>query len=181
MSLADELLADFEDLAQDTAADQPSADYEAKNLESELVKAETKKSVFLVAKLLQNPESKAIMDEISKIDIKHLLADIDTEINIVYKFLKDIYNKRFPELESLVTSASEYIQTVHYLGNVTDAVKLDGIDFLPPAIKMVVTVTASTTLGEKLTDEEMVCVNETCQYFFDLMDLKVRFLLIFII
>ncbi|KII65075.1 U4/U6 small nuclear ribonucleoprotein Prp31 [Thelohanellus kitauei] len=98
-------------------------------------------------------------DEISKIDVKKSincsilknshpeyqldvkpnswLLDVDTEINILYKFLRDIYNKRFSELEFLVASAPDYMQTVFYLGNVNNDIKLDGVDFLPPAIKRV--------------------------------------------
>ena len=32
--------------------------------------------------------------------------------DVIHQFIKDIYNKRFPELESLVPTAIEYIATV---------------------------------------------------------------------
>uniref|UniRef100_A0A6G3MFJ9 U4/U6 small nuclear ribonucleoprotein Prp31 (Trinotate prediction) n=1 Tax=Henneguya salminicola TaxID=69463 RepID=A0A6G3MFJ9_HENSL len=193
MSLADELLADFDDVTQEFDGTNQIITSNIKIEDENNILS--KKSVFNVAKLMKSERAKKVLEKIQLsqlnrnnniikvvdfnpeydlvVESNSLLADIDTEITIVYKYLKDIYNKRFPELESLVTSAYEYIHTVNYLGNVTDSDKLDQIDFLPPAIKMVVNVTASTTLGEKLADEEMARVNEACQLGFDLADAKV--------
>ncbi|KAF0986604.1 hypothetical protein HZS_2960, partial [Henneguya salminicola] len=192
MSLADELLADFDDVTQEFDGTNQIITSNIKIEDENNILS--KKSVFNVAKLMKSERAKKVLEKIQLsqlnrnnniikvvdfnpeydlvVESNSLLADIDTEITIVYKYLKDIYNKRFPELESLVTSAYEYIHTVNYLGNVTDSDKLDQIDFLPPAIKMVVNVTASTTLGEKLADEEMARVNEACQLGFDLADAK---------
>lgn len=42
---------------------------------------------------------------------------MDQELNVIHKFVRDKYEKRFPELESLVPNALEYLATVKLLGN----------------------------------------------------------------
>ncbi|KAL0171766.1 hypothetical protein M9458_032077 [Cirrhinus mrigala] len=42
----------------------------------------------------------------------NLTVEIDNELNIIHKFVRDKYSKRFPELESLVPNALDYIRTV---------------------------------------------------------------------
>lgn len=46
-----------------------------------------------------------------------LAAEVDQELNVIHKFVRDKYEKRFPELESLVPNALEYLATVKLLGN----------------------------------------------------------------
>ena len=47
----------------------------------------------------------------------NLTVEIDNEINVIHKYVRDKYSKRFPELESLVPNALDYIRTVKELGN----------------------------------------------------------------
>lgn len=72
-------------------------------------------------------------------------------LGTIHRFTKDKYSKRFPELESLVVDALEYVMTVRELGNDLDRAKNNEIlqQFLTQAIIMVVSVTASTTQGYK--------------------------------
>jgi len=83
------------------------------------------------------------------VEANSLAVDIDNEINTIHKFTKDKYNKRFPELESLVPSPLEYLRTCKELGNDLDKAKNNPIlpTFLTQATIMVVSVTASTTHG----------------------------------
>lgn len=46
-----------------------------------------------------------------------LAADIDGEIHVIHKFVRDKYEKRFPELETLVPNPLEYLAAVKLLGN----------------------------------------------------------------
>ena len=68
---------------------------------------------------------------------------------IIHKFTKDKYQKRFPELDSLIVGEMEYLLAVRELGNELDQVKnnekLQAI--LTQATIMIVSVTASTTQG----------------------------------
>lgn len=68
---------------------------------------------------------------------------------IIHRFVRDKYQKRFPELESLIVTPLEYIRTVKELGNDLDKAKNNETlqSFLTQATIMVVSVTASTTQG----------------------------------
>lgn len=66
---------------------------------------------------------------------------------MVFKFCRDIYSKRFPELESLIHMPMDYIRTVQLLQNDLEVTKVDIGEILPAATIMVVSVTASTTQG----------------------------------
>jgi U4/U6 small nuclear ribonucleoprotein PRP31 len=68
---------------------------------------------------------------------------------IIHKFTKEKYQKRFPELDSLIMGELEYISTVKELGNDLDRAKNNEIlqKFLTQATIMIVSVTASTTIG----------------------------------
>lgn len=63
--------------------------------------------------------------------------------------MRDKYQKRFPELDSLIVTPLEYIRTVKELGNDLDKAKNNEIlqSFLTQATIMIVSVTASTTQG----------------------------------
>lgn len=83
------------------------------------------------------------------VEANNIAADIDNEILTIHKFVKEKYQKRFPELESLVVGSLEYVKTVKELGNDLDQAKNNEIlqQFLTQATIMVVSVTASTTQG----------------------------------
>jgi U4/U6 small nuclear ribonucleoprotein PRP31 len=70
----------------------------------------------------------------------------------------------------------DYIRTVELLGNDLEVAKVDLTDVLPPATKMVISVTASTTQGEKLDDDEVERLCEACQMVTDLLDAKLKIL-----
>ena len=46
------------------------------------------------------------------VDANNLLVEIDNEIDIIQNFVKNIYHKRFPELEQLVQLPMDYLKTV---------------------------------------------------------------------
>uniref|UniRef100_A0A8C1JH64 U4/U6 small nuclear ribonucleoprotein Prp31 n=1 Tax=Cyprinus carpio TaxID=7962 RepID=A0A8C1JH64_CYPCA len=79
----------------------------------------------------------------------NLTVEIDNELNIIHKFVRDKYSKRFPELESLVPNALDYIRAVKELGNSLEKCKNNETlqQILTNATIMVVSVTASTTQG----------------------------------
>lgn len=109
-----------------------------------------------------------------------LSTQIDGEIMLVHKFIRDHYSVRFPELETLIQNPLEYAKTVAVIGNgpmeniraisesrdniVGQSLKqvLDG-----PTL-MVVTVEATNTNGVPLSDQELVAVRQACQMTLDL-------------
>lgn len=98
------------------------------------------------------------------VDANNMAVEIDNDINTCHKFVRDKYAKRFPELDSLVPNAMDYLMTVKELGNNLDKVKNNEKlqEFLTQATIMVVSVTASTTQGSLLSDEELNIVSDAC-------------------
>lgn len=86
------------------------------------------------------------------VEANNIAAEVDSEIITIHKFVKEKYQKRFPELDSLVVGPLEYVKTVKELGNDLDQAKNNEIlqQFLTQATIMVVSVTASTTQGKRL-------------------------------
>ncbi|KPJ07884.1 U4/U6 small nuclear ribonucleoprotein Prp31 [Papilio machaon] len=108
------------------------------------------------------------------VEANNIAAEIDGEIAIIHRFVRDKYQKRFPELESLIITPLEYIRTVKELGNDLDRAKNNEIlqSFLTQATIMIVSVTASTTQGKLLMDNELMEINEACEMAGDLNHYK---------
>ncbi|ENH60568.1 U4/U6 small nuclear ribonucleoprotein Prp31, partial [Fusarium oxysporum f. sp. cubense race 1] len=105
-----------------------------------------------------------------------LSTQIDGEVVLVHKFIRDHYSTRFPELERLVTTPLEYAKVVAIIGNgpldsesikalqtstdnplgITLKSVLDG-----PSL-MIVTVEATTSKGHEMTPEELQRVYKAC-------------------
>merc|ERR1712226_1542343 len=158
----------------------------------------SKRSVRTIARLRDNPEFQQTLKQMDSflnsqrsresvqgpvehdpeykliVSANNLTAEIENETSIINKYCSDNYSKRFPELDSLVPDALEYIQTVQALGNDLDPNKVENLDFLPPATRMVVSVTAATTQGVKIEDDELANINEACQMNMDLMNAKLK-------
>ena len=142
MSLADELLADLEEINENERNTGEEKDQSMKmdidpNPNESNHSKRNVNSVFHVAKL---QESILLQETMRKIDFhtkhqrkstmeiegpveydpeyllivdaNHLLVKIDDEIEIIHNFVKEIYKKRFPELEQLVQLPLDYLKTV---------------------------------------------------------------------
>ncbi|KAJ4295747.1 U4/U6-U5 snRNP complex subunit prp31 [Collariella sp. IMI 366227] len=106
-----------------------------------------------------------------------LSTQIDNEIMLVHKFIRDHYSVRFPELETLINNPLEYAKVVAILGNgpmdsesikalqvstdnplgVTLKSVLDG-----PSL-MIVTVEATTSKGQAMSPEQLQRVVQACE------------------
>jgi U4/U6 small nuclear ribonucleoprotein PRP31 len=113
-----------------------------------------------------------------------LSTQIDSEVILVHKFIRDHYSVRFPELETLVQGPLEYAKTVAIIGNgpmeslrqiveskdnmlgMTLRQVLDG-----PSV-MVVTVEATTTAGQPLSEKELETVQRACSMMLKLENSK---------
>ena len=143
MSLADELLADYEEAGGEVIEDEADADLmevaDVAEVAAE-VDYSSKESVRSVAKLRDSQKLKDVMQQVQIyaaqprrkkvagpveadpeyqliVEANNLTVEIDNEINVIHKFTRDHYSKRFPELESLVPMPMEYVRTVKELGN----------------------------------------------------------------
>lgn len=78
--------------------------------------------------------------------------------------MRDNYAGRFPELETLVDNPHDYIRAAQAIGNPSElddlANKLKGV--LPAAQIMVVTVEATTTRGQQMSQAEWASVEKAC-------------------
>lgn len=83
------------------------------------------------------------------VEANTVAVDIDNEVSVIHKFVKNKYQKRFPELDSLIVGEMEYMNAVRELGNDLDQAKNNEQlqQILTQATIMIVSVTASTTLG----------------------------------
>ncbi|EKM59427.1 uncharacterized protein PHACADRAFT_249908 [Phanerochaete carnosa HHB-10118-sp] len=103
-----------------------------------------------------NPEYNVI------VQANNLSVDVDNEIMVVHKFIRDHYASKFPELEQLVQEPPMYIRTVRALGNSEDPTKVNLNTILPAAIVMSVMITATTTTGQPLSEAEWEAVQRAC-------------------
>ncbi|KAI6207634.1 Pre-mRNA-processing factor 31 [Aphelenchoides besseyi] len=185
MSLADELLADLEDGEEDVddlegEDDDEQIDevmeatpiigaYDRVNDVAKLAQSTIYKDLISqlhqMMELPEIPEFTVPLESDPQYELV-LAIDIDQEVNVIYKFIKDKYAKRFPELETFVQMPMDFVRTVKLLGNDIDTKgqnkELLGL-VLPPAACIVVSVTASTTQGNKLEDDELQIILEACE------------------
>mmetsp|Transcript_15013 Transcript_15013/g.43263 ORF Transcript_15013/g.43263 Transcript_15013/m.43263 type:complete len:500 (+) Transcript_15013:78-1577(+) len=149
-----------------------------------------------VSEMLQNEEFQKLMDEVrerkdeqpalelgkqlSEEDTEYplitrcnsLVREIDDEMLNIHRFVRDIYSKKFPELESIVVSPLDYLQVVQRIGNTKDLTTIDFSDILPNTAVMAITVTASMTGGNVLPRQELDKMMVACDEAFLLNDCK---------
>ncbi|GFG30818.1 hypothetical protein Cfor_10880 [Coptotermes formosanus] len=128
----------------------------------------SRKAEDIVGPVEADPEYQLI------VEANNVAVDIDNEIAVIHRFTRDKYSKRFPELESLVVGPLEYVMTVKELGNDLDKAKNNEAlqQILTQATIMVVSVTASTTQGQLLTDQEKEDIYEACDMAIELNNFK---------
>ena len=125
-----------------------------------------------------NPEYKLLTQS------NTLSTQIDTEIMLVHKFIRDHYEPRFPGLDELIKNPLDYTKTVAIIGNgPMDKVKsmaessdnmvgqslrsvLDGPDL------MIVTVECSSNPGHELSESELQNVRRACEMMLQLEKAK---------
>jgi len=203
MSLADELLADLEDDEEDMETEIKTEEMEEMDIKPtrlELEMIPKGHSLEEVAKLLSSSRLQNILTQMEKfadkprkaqelvgpveadpeylliVEANNIAADIDDELSIVHKFARDVYTKRFPELESLVVQPLEYLMTAKELGNQLENVKNNETlqQYLSQATIMIVSVTASTTQGKPLDKGELEIVETSCSMAVELAEIKAK-------
>lgn len=104
-----------------------------------------------------------------------LSTQIDSEIILVHKFIRDHYSTRFPELETLVTNPLDYAKTVAIIKNgpleniktlADSSENLVGAplrSILDGPTLMVVTVEGTSTRGQELSEAELETTLRACE------------------
>ena len=201
MSLADELLADLDDISDELGYNADEQEGEVAEATEDLAEASTiaNQSVKAIAQLANSDRLKLMIESINSyledprmervvgpveadpeyqliVDSNNILVEMDNEILTIHQFVRDKYSVRFPELESLVPTPLEYIRTVKLLQNDLEVTKVDLDEILPAATIMVVSVTASTTQGQRIEQEELDRVMEACEMGLELNEKKLKIL-----
>ncbi|GFE54921.1 U4 U6 snRNP-associated [Babesia ovis] len=90
------------------------------------------------------------------------VLEIDNEIINIYNYVRDIYSKRFPKLESIVYSPLDYLAVVKRAQNEMDFTKVALNDILPNTMVMAITVAATTSSGSYLSAHVLKQVITAC-------------------
>jgi U4/U6 small nuclear ribonucleoprotein PRP31 len=106
-----------------------------------------------------------------------MMSDLEGELLSLHKYCRDLYAPRFPELESLILNPLDYARVVQRIGNTEDLTAIQLDDILPSAQVMVVTVTATTTVGKALSSEQLQAVHRTTNSMFEVEDARKKLLL----
>jgi len=110
------------------------------------------------------------------VEANALSAELDQEILLVNKFIRNHYKPKFPELETLIRHPLDYAKTVQIIGNEMSIVKLDFTKVLPPASIMIVKTAATTTRGQPLPERELAIILKACEMALDLDSAKRKIL-----
>lgn len=106
----------------------------------------------------------------------NIAVDVDNEVMVVHKFIRDHYSPRFPELETLIPNPWDYIQAVKAIGN-DDTIPTSSLEgILPHGTVVVISMTASTTTGQPLAPSEWHAVQEALEMVFELESVRSRIL-----
>lgn len=106
----------------------------------------------------------------------NIAVDVDNEVMVVHKFIRDHYSPRFPELETLIPSPWEYIQAVKAIGN-DDTIPTNSLEgILPHGTVVVISMTASTTTGRQLPSSEWNAVVEALDMISTLENIRSKIL-----
>ncbi|EKX53264.1 hypothetical protein GUITHDRAFT_100970 [Guillardia theta CCMP2712] len=94
-----------------------------------------------------------------------IVYELEQETFALTTYIRQGYAIRFPELEALIQNNLDYVRTVYKLGNIPggDATQVDLSGVLPSATIMVVTVTATTTSGKELPQDQLEKVMTACE------------------
>src|SRR5579859_7870403 len=122
----------------------------------------TPASVARIGNVEDDPEYRLV------VEANALSAELDQEIILVNKFIRDHYRPKFPELETLIRNPLDYAKTVRIIGNEMIITKMDLTQILPAASIMVVKTAATTTRGQPLEEKEIAIVLKACEMALDL-------------
>ncbi|KAL9934236.1 hypothetical protein V8E36_006692 [Tilletia maclaganii] len=115
---------------------------------------------------LEEPDIEGVLEEAPEyqliVSANNLAVDVDNEIMLVHKFIRDHYSPRFPELESLIRDPWDFVRAVQALGNADSLSKAQLEGILPNSIIVVISMTAATTTGQPVSEQAWKLIQEAC-------------------
>lgn len=116
--------------------------------------------------LAENPEYHLV------VTANNMSVEVDNEIMLVHKFIRDHYAPRFPELEQLIYDPWTYIAAVQGIANCDDLTKAPLPSVLPSATVLSITLTATSSKGRKLSPQEWKTVETAVEVATKLRDAR---------
>lgn len=90
------------------------------------------------------------------------IATLNEDIYVLTKQIKDIYNKRFPELQNLVTSSYEYVLAVKNLGNTLELSNSNLQNIIANHTLMAINMISANTIGKPLNNYDLKLLGVKC-------------------
>ncbi|EGG17774.1 hypothetical protein DFA_08773 [Cavenderia fasciculata] len=94
------------------------------------------------------------------VDCNKIIQDIQHEIYLIHKYVKEKYSTKFPSLSNTIQNPLDYILVVKRIGNQDDLININLSDLLPKATIMVVIMSSGT--DKSLSDGELERINSAC-------------------
>ncbi|KAI9146264.1 U4/U6 small nuclear ribonucleoprotein Prp31-like protein [Paraphysoderma sedebokerense] len=125
----------------------------------------------IIGPVEEDPEYKVI------VQANNIVPDVESDILVIHKYVIDHYSDRFPELHDLVKTPLDYMKTVKVLKNHLDTINNDLRAVLgSAAVSMFVNVTASTTKGKPIPEDQLKKALDGCDMALALEDAKIKIL-----
>ncbi|EGR30919.1 hypothetical protein IMG5_121230 [Ichthyophthirius multifiliis] len=146
----------------------------AKPISNLLNDSEFKKHIIKIEEFnkLDNTVPITVQDEEYHTIIKsnEYAAIIEREIQAVHKFTKDMFQKRFGELESIVLNPIDYVKCVKLIQNKQDLNKIDFNGILTNLQITTVTVAGSSQDGKPLSSQDLKQILAACDNVIELYE-----------
>jgi U4/U6 small nuclear ribonucleoprotein PRP31 len=91
-----------------------------------------------------------------------LIAQLDQQVVELHHIVREVYAKRFPELDSQAQSPLEYCRLAAALVNETDISKVDLTGIVPNTKLIAIAIALSSTSGKPLNDAEIAILRSNC-------------------
>eukprot|EP00708_Paratrimastix_pyriformis_P002704 GAFH01001457.1.p1 GENE.GAFH01001457.1~~GAFH01001457.1.p1 ORF type:complete len:519 (+),score=182.39 GAFH01001457.1:54-1610(+) len=105
-----------------------------------------------------------------------MLIEIDDDLNEIHKRAKEIYGKKFHELESIVIAPVEYVRVVKAIGNATDIGQVNLQGLVPGQTLISIMMAAATNIGKVLPTDVFAELLRLCEDVLALDDARVQVL-----
>lgn len=130
----------------------------------------------LVAEVEKSSESNDLQYELL-IRCASSIAGVDDQIKLLYGKLQEAFAPRFPELETLIFNPIDYARVAKLAATERDISKINLQGILPSGTAITVQLTASSSAGRFLKDDELRLVFELCHDITKLDENRTRLLL----
>ena len=101
---------------------------------------------------------KAVQTDLEAV-LPGLIAQLDQQVVELHHIVREVYARRFPELDSQAQSALEYCRLAAALQNETDVSKVDLTGIVPNTKVIALAIALSSTSGRPLSDSELATLH----------------------